>query len=103
MVLHGALNELVPSVDGTLPSRRYICHSRATPFVVPLSEACGARLNPSRGIPYMLSRPRRLLGWNVDRTTLRCQDGLAQPLAECWVRMDRVNKLITREFTTHSD
>src|SRR5260370_181019 len=51
----------------------------------------------------LLSCPRCLLGWDMDRTPLRCQHRLAQPLAECRVRVDRLNQLITREFTTHSN
>jgi len=39
----------------------------------------------------------------MDRATLRCQDGLAQALTECWVRVYRLNNLISPEFIAHGN
>ena len=50
----------------------------------------------------MLSSPCHLLGWDMDRATLRCQDGLAQALTECRVCVYRLNNLIRREFIAQS-
>src|SRR5258708_14218740 len=49
----------------------------------------------------MLSCPCRLLWRNMNRTPLRCQKRLAQPLTEGWMRVDRRNNFISRQLIAH--